>query len=187
MIVAGILLAAGAGSRFRAAGGDIKVLAELGGRPLIEHPLGALRAAGLAETVVVLGSCAGEIAERADLGDARVVVHAGWADGMASSLAAALATLAPPCDAALVVLGDGPGLTTEAVERVAARIAAGDAPLVGARYASGRAHPVAIHRSLWSRLPQQGEDGARALGIAPVDVDCSDLTAPGDADTPDAL
>jgi CTP:molybdopterin cytidylyltransferase MocA len=185
--VAGILLAAGAGSRFRAGGGGIKVLADVSGRPLIEHPLGALRAAGLAETVVVLGSCAAEIAGRADLGGARVLVHAGWEDGMASSLAAALATLPPACEAALVVLGDGPGLTTAAVERVAARIALGDAPLVGARYASGRAHPVAIHRSLWSRLPQRGEDGARALGIAPVDVDCSDLTPPGDADTPAEL
>ena len=52
---------------------------------------------------------------------------------------------------------------------------------------AARAHPVAIHRSLWSRLPTAGEDGARALGIAPVDVDCTDLGAPGDADTPGEL
>jgi CTP:molybdopterin cytidylyltransferase MocA len=185
--VAGILLAAGAGSRFRAEGGGIKVLAELDGRPLLEHPLRALLAARLAETVVVLGSCAEEIEQRAGLGGARVLVHPGWADGMASSLAAALATLPDRCEAALVVLGDGPGLEREAIERVAARIAVGDAPLVGARYASGRAHPVAIHRSLWPRLPRTGEDGARALGIVPVDVDCTDLAAPGDADTPDEL
>ena len=187
MNVAGVLLAAGAGSRFRAEGGGIKVLAELDGRPLIEHPLAALRGAGLAETVVVLGACADEIAARADLGGARVLVHAGWEDGMASSLVAALATLPATCEAAVVVLGDGPALTTRAVERVAARIALGDAPLVGARYASGRAHPVAIHRSLWPRLPRRGEDGARALGLVPVDVDCSDLPAPGDADTPGEL
>ncbi len=85
-----------------------------------------------------------------------------------------------------MVLGDGPSLEREAVARVAARIALGDAPLVGARYASGRAHPVAIARELWPRLPRRGEDGARALGVAPVEVDCTDLTAPGDADTPDA-
>jgi hypothetical protein len=36
-------------------------------------------------------------------------------------------------------------------------------------------------------LPTTGEDGARALGIAPVDVDCTDLGAPGDADTPGEL
>jgi hypothetical protein len=58
---------------------------------------------------------------------------------------------------------------------------------VGARYASGRAHPVAIRRALWSRLPRTGEDGARALGVPSVDVDCSDLSAPGDADTPEEL
>jgi CTP:molybdopterin cytidylyltransferase MocA len=187
VIIAGVLLAAGAGTRFRAEGGGVKVLADVGGRPLIEHPLRALLAAGLEETVVVLGSGADEVRARADLGAARVLVHPGWADGMASSLVAALATLSPACEAVVVVLGDGPGLTTEAVERVAVRIALGDAPLVGARYASGRAHPVAIHRSLWSRLPRTGEDGARALGIPSVDVDCSDLSAPGDADTPGEL
>ena len=187
MKVSGILLAAGAGTRFRAAGGGIKLLALVAGRPLIERPLHALLDAGLDEVVVVLGSDAGDVETQADLSGARVLVHARWEDGMASSLAAALATMPGDCEAALVALGDGPALSADAVRRVAARIAVGDAALVGARYASGRSHPVAIHRSLWSRLPQAGEDGARALGIAPADVDCSDLDPPGDADTPAAL
>jgi molybdenum cofactor cytidylyltransferase len=182
--VAGILLAAGAGTRFRAAGGGIKLLARVAGRPLIEWPLRALLDAGIDEVVVVLGSDANEVELRADLSGARVLVHLRWEDGMASSLAAALATLPVDCEAVVVALGDGPALSTDAVRRVAARIALGDAALVGARYASGRAHPMAIHRSLWSWLPKTGEDGARALGIAPVDVDCSDLDPPGDADTP---
>jgi CTP:molybdopterin cytidylyltransferase MocA len=185
--VSGIVLAAGAGTRFREAGGGIKLLAPVDGHPLIERPLHAVLAAGLDDVVVVLGSGATEVRAGADLSGARVLVHAGWADGMASSLAAALATLSDECEAALVVLGDGPGLTSEAVRRVAARIAVGDAQLVGARYADGRAHPVAIVRALWPRLPQTGEDGARALGVAPLDVDCSDLSPPGDADTPAEL
>jgi len=185
--VAGVLLAAGAGSRFRNAGGAIKVLAEVDGRPLIERPLHALLDAGLDGVVVVLGAGADEVRAHADLAGARVLVHPGWAAGMASSLAAALGTLTDDVDAAIVVLGDGPDLEAEAVRRVAARIAQGDAPLVGARYAGRRAHPVAIHRSLWSRLPQTGEEGARALGVPVTDVDCSDLSAPGDADTPDEL
>lgn len=187
MRIAGVLLAAGAGTRFRDAGGGIKVLAEVDGRPLIERPLRALLAAGLDETVVVLGSGADDVQRRADLAGARVLVHPGWAEGMASSLVVALATLDERCEAVLVVLGDGPGLAREAVARVATRIAEGDALVVGARYTSGGAHPVAIHRSLWGRLPRTGEDGARALGVTRVDVDCSDLGAPGDADTPDEL
>jgi CTP:molybdopterin cytidylyltransferase MocA len=182
--VSGILLGAGAGTRFRAAGGGSKLLALVAGRPLIERPLHALLDAGLDEVVVVLGSGALDVETQADLSGARVLVHQRWEDGMASSLAAALATLPPDCEAALVALGDGPALSADAVRRVAARIAAGDATLAGARYASGRAHPVAIHRSLWSRLPQTGEDGARALGVVPADVDCTDLEPPGDADTP---
>jgi CTP:molybdopterin cytidylyltransferase MocA len=185
--VAGILLAAGAGTRFRAAGGGSKLLAAVHGRPLIEWPLEAIRGAGLGEIVVVLGSGADEIRARADLSGARVLVHSGWAEGMASSLAAALATLPDDCEAALVVLGDGPGLEREAVRRVLARMALGGAALVGARYASGPAHPVSIRRELWARLPQTGEEGARVLGVQRVDVDCCDLRPPGDADTPAEL
>ena len=105
---------------------------------------------------------------------------------MASSLAAALAALPTSCDAALVVLGDGPGLEREAVERVAARIAPGRAarggPLREREGAPGGDPPVAL-----AAPAAAGEDGARALQIAPVDVDCTDLGAPGDADTPDEL
>ena len=187
MNVAGVLLAAGAGRRFRAAGGGSKLLAPVDGRPLIEWPLAALRDAGLGEVVVVLGAGADEIRAAADLSGAHVLVHAGWARGMASSLAAALASLSDDCEAALVALGDGPALEREAVRRVAARIALGDAALVGARYVGGTAHPVAIRRELWARLPPTGEDGARVLGVQRVDVDCADLRAPGDADTPAEL
>jgi CTP:molybdopterin cytidylyltransferase MocA len=185
--IAGLLLAAGAGTRFRAAGGGSKLLALVGGRPLIERPLHALSDAGLDGIVVVLGAHADELQARADLSGARVLVHPGWADGMASSLAAGISSLPDDIEAVLVVLGDGPALEREAVRRIAARMALGDALLVGARYASGRAHPTAIHRSLWPRLPQVGEDGARALGVPRVDVDCSDLSPPGDADTPAEL
>ena len=40
-----------------------------------------------------------------------------------------------------------------------------------------RSHPVALDRSVWASVP---DDGARAL--EPVLVDCSDLRPPGDVD-----
>jgi CTP:molybdopterin cytidylyltransferase MocA len=84
------------------------------------------------------------------------------------------------------VLGDGPAISAEAIRRVAVA-AEGATGLVSARYGDRNGHPVAIPRALWSQLPSEGEEGARALGKPAVLVDCSDLPAPGDADTPAEL
>jgi CTP:molybdopterin cytidylyltransferase MocA len=183
-MIGGVLLAAGAGSRFRAAGGGIKLLAPVAGRPLVEWALVALAAAPLGDRVIVLGAHADELLAATELHGARPVRNEHWERGMASSLRAGLGALAPDCTAALVVLGDGPALAAEAIRRVA-EAAEGAEDLVADTYGGGRSgHPVAIPRALWAQLPQTGEQGARVLGEPAVLVDCSDLPAPGDADTP---
>ena len=182
-MIGGVLLAAGAGSRFRAAGGGVKLLAALDGRPLVEWALLAMAAAPLGDRVIVLGAHADELLAATDLHGARPVINEGWERGMASSLQAGLAALDPVCSAALVVLGDGPALAAEAIRRVVVA-AEGAAGLVAATYGGRHGHPVAIPRALWAQLPQEGEQGARVLGEPSVLVDCSDLPAPGDADTP---
>ena len=85
MTTAGVLLAAGAGSRFAGAGTH-KLLARLGDRTVFEHALGAVLAAGLDKVIVVTGA--------ADLDDllggrpVTVVANARWADGIATSVQA---------------------------------------------------------------------------------------------------
>ena len=185
-MIGGVLLAAGAGSRFRAAGGDIKVLAPVGGRPLVEWALAALAAAPLGDRVIVLGAHGEDVLAAIDRQGARVVRNEGWERGMASSLRVGLAALDPACTAAVIVLADGPAVSAEAIRRVAAA-ADGAAGIVSARYGERSGHPVAIPRALWAELPEEGEQGARALGPPAVLVDCSDLPPPGDADTPDDL
>ncbi len=183
-MIGGVLLAAGAGTRFRAAGGDIKLLARVDGRPLVERALAAMAAAPLGDRVIVLGAHADALLEAIDLHGTRTVRNDHWERGMASSLQAGLAALDPSCTAAVVVLGDGPLLAADAIRRVA-EAAEGAEGLVAATYDGLRSgHPVAIPRPLWSRLPAEGEQGARVLGEPSVLVDCSDLPAPGDADTP---
>ena len=182
-MIGGVLLAAGAGSRFRAAGGGVKLLAPLDGRPLVEWALLALAAAPLGDRVIVLGAHADELLAATDLHGARPVRNEHWERGMASSLQTGLAALAPACSAALVILGDGPTLAAEAVRRVALAAEGADG-VVAATYGGRHSHPVAIPRALWSQLPPEGEQGARVLGEPAVLVDCSDLPAPGDADTP---
>ena len=159
------------------------MLAPVDGRPLVEWALAALAAAPLGDRVIVLGAHADEVLAAVDLQGARPVRNARWERGMASSLRAGLEALDPACTAAVVVLGDGPALAAEAIRRVAVA-AEGAEGLVSARYGDRNGHPVAIPRALWGQLPSEGEQGARVLGKPAVLVDCSDLPAPGDADTP---
>jgi CTP:molybdopterin cytidylyltransferase MocA len=171
--IAGIVLAAGEGRRF---GDRVKQLHDVGGRPMLEQVLAVMSSAGLDDLVVVLGANSDAVLGSVDLHGARPVVSRRWADGQAASLADGLATL--DAGAALVVLGDGPHLTTEAIHRVAA---AGEA--AAADYGSGRSHPVLLPRSEWPRLPASGETPGRGVPVRL--VDCSDLTPPGDVDYPD--
>jgi len=103
------------------------------------------------------------------------VVCQAWRDGQAASLRCALDSLDPAIGEALVVLGDGPALSPEAVRR----LAAGSGPRA-ADYGRGRSHPVVLPRSTWQLLPSHGETPGRSVEVAL--VDCSDLPEPGDVD-----
>jgi CTP:molybdopterin cytidylyltransferase MocA len=183
--VGGIVLAAGAGSRFRAAGGGIKVLARSGDRSLLEIALAAIADVPLVDRVVVVGAHADDVLSASDLRGVRAVTNFAWDHGMASSLQTGLAALSDACEVALVVLADAPNLQAEAVRRVAD--AARPDALVSAAYAGRRGHPVAIGRALWALLPAEGELGGKALGEPALLVECGDLGEPGDADTPELV
>ncbi|HEX2505515.1 MAG TPA: NTP transferase domain-containing protein, partial [Gaiellaceae bacterium] len=70
-MTAGIVLAAGGGTRF----GGLKQLAELGGKPLVDHALDALRAVPAVERIVlVLGSGAEAVGSGASLSGVETVL-----------------------------------------------------------------------------------------------------------------
>src|SRR5690242_1276926 len=73
--IAGLLLAAGGGRRL---GGRPKALLEHRGRPLVEHAVGVLRAAGCTRVHVVLGARAGAVRERAELEGCVLVDNPAW-------------------------------------------------------------------------------------------------------------
>ena len=109
-MIGGVLLAAGAGTRFRAAGGGVKLLAPVDGRPLVEWALAALAAAPLGDRVIVLGAHADELLAAADLHGARA--GAQRALGARHGVVAAGRAWRRSIRRArrrVVVLGDGPG------------------------------------------------------------------------------
>src|SRR3954447_21754777 len=115
--VAGLVLAAGGGRRY----GMPKALVEYEGSLLVER---AVRTATAVcdPVLVVLGAQALDVWRSADLGGAMVLGNRDWETGMASSLRTGLDGLRGwpgRVDAALLLLVDMPGMTPEALARVA--------------------------------------------------------------------
>ena len=174
-----VVLAAGAGSRFD--GDSHKLVARLGDRTVVEHAVGSALAAAIGPVIVVTGATAlpASLAARAGV---QVLHHQRWADGQATSLAAAVeAATAAGADAIVVGLGDQPFITPEAWRSVAASAA----PIAIATYDGRRRNPVRLHRSVWSLLPTSGDEGARSIARLRPDlveeVPCSG--SPADIDT----
>jgi CTP:molybdopterin cytidylyltransferase MocA len=178
-VIGGLVLAAGAGERF----GGRKQLAELNGRPLLEHVLMAMADAPLDRVVVVLGAFASEIADSVALHGASPVVCEDWNDGMGASLRQGFDAL-DDCDAAVVVLGDQPRLSPVAVARVVAQRGA-DALAVRATYGGVPGHPVLLERRLLSRPFRAPRELLHGVPIR--EVACDGLGSPDDVDTPAAL
>lgn len=156
-MVTGLVLAAGAGTRY----GMPKALIRYPDRLLVELAADTLRQAGCARTVVVLGAEAARVRAAAP-GLPETVVNPGWATGLGSSLRAGLrAAAGTPATAVVVLLVDMPGVTPEAVRRIIAR--AGPAALVMGGYGDRRGHPVLLGRDHWAGViaTATGDRGAR--------------------------
>ena len=183
-MIGGLILAAGEGSRF----GGAKQLAELGGRPLVEHAIRSMTASPVGRVVVVLGAGAEQVLDGVDLHGAEPIVCGRWAEGQSASLACGLAELSD-CEAIVVTLGDQPNLSPDAIRRVIAARRQGTAA-VRATYSGEPGHPVLLERELFDRLRDvSGDHGARnlVLSVNSLDVPCDDLGGGEDVDTPDQL
>jgi CTP:molybdopterin cytidylyltransferase MocA len=170
----GVVLAAGAGSRY----GQPKAEIVIEGARLLDRAIRTLRDGGCHDVVAVVRP--GTTAT-----DATVVVNPDPARGLGSSLR--LGLQAATGALAVILLADLPGVTPDAVRRV---MAAG-APVAVATYAGRRGHPVAIAREHWDEAGRLavGDEGARPFLLAHLslvaEVPC--VGDPTDIDTPDDL
>jgi CTP:molybdopterin cytidylyltransferase MocA len=178
--VAGVLLAAGEGSRL----GRPKALVELNGQTLAERGAGLLRAGGADPILVVTGAAPIQVA------GTRTVHNDQWRTGMGSSLRAALAALtATDAGAAVVALADQPLIGHQAVARLIAAYRGGASVAVAA-YGGQPRNPVLLAREHWPEViaTSAGDTGARpflrARGDLVTLVECGDTGRPDDIDTP---
>ncbi len=179
--VAGLVLAAGSGSRL----GGPKALVEIDGDLLVHRAVRLLFEGGCDPVVVVVGACADEV--EAQLSGVLVVRCENWSEGMGASLRKGLASLdAPACVVALV---DQPLVSSEAVRRLLHAHEAG-AVVAVATYDGRPRNPVLLGASVWAEVSALaiGDVGARPWlrthpdAVTP--VPCDGTGSPFDIDTP---
>jgi CTP:molybdopterin cytidylyltransferase MocA len=184
--VSAIVLAAGGGSRF----GGGKLLAELGGRPIIEAVFDNLRGAPVDEIIAIVGADVQRLREVCEAYGVRIVANEEWERGQSTSVLAGLRACGG--EAAVVLLGDQPFIRAEAVERLVAAFAEG-AKVAVATYGGKRRNPVLFSREVWPLLEAElaGDEGARSvLRRHPelvVEVPCEEVGDPTDVDTREDL
>ena len=188
--IAAVVLAAGRSTRM---GGPNKLVAELGGKPLVRLVTEEVLASRAHPVLVVTGHQRDRV--EATLGGLPVkrVHNASFADGLSTSLKAGLAALPSDVDGALICLGDMPQVSAEMVDRL---IAAFDpdrrALIVVPTFEGKRGNPVLWSRRFFHELGAlEGDVGARHLiGQFPDAVVEVPVIGPGaffDIDTPEAL
>jgi CTP:molybdopterin cytidylyltransferase MocA len=180
-VIAGLVLAAGAGTRFGPQG---KLLAELDGRPLLEHAVRAQCAVtALDPVLVVLGARAEDVRKQVAFGRAESIVFAAWRDGQSASLRHGAERLfARGAERVIVTLGDEPSITPAVLERFLA-----EPPGARAVYHGRPGHPVVLGPEHARGLQAlDGDRGARALLRGP-EIECSALCSGRDVDTPHDL
>ena len=117
--VAAVILAAGASRRL----GQPKQLVRLGSETLLERALRIAREGGCNPILVVLGADADLVQSQCDLSGARIVLNERWAEGMATSIQAALQVLHVeqcPVSGAILMVCDQPAVTAEHLRKLSA-------------------------------------------------------------------
>ena len=175
--IAGVVLAAGAGTRY----GMPKVLAEEGN--WLRRAVAALDHGGCDEVVVVLGASGQHVVDVP--APARAVHAADWADGLSASLRAGLHAV--DSTFAVVHLVDTPDVGADVVRRVLEAARESASGLARAVYAGRPGHPVVIARRHWPALLAGlgGDAGAGPFLRAREDVvavECGDLADGADID-----
>jgi len=188
--VAAVVLAAGKSTRM---GGPNKLLADIGGKPLVRIAAEAAVASRAKPVIVVTGHQAIQVAEALHGLDVRVVHNPDYADGLGASLRTGIAAVPAEADGAIVCLADMPQVDAALIDRLVGAFAPARGALAVVPTVNGqRGNPVVWARRFFPELMSiSGDIGARELiaryGEAVLEVAMDGSATAIDVDTPEAL
>lgn len=185
--IAAVVLAAGRSTRM---GVTNKLLADVGGKPMVRYAVEAALASQARPVLVVTGHMAAQVSAACAGLDVILVPNPAYATGLASSLKAAIAALPSTCTGALILLGDMPHITSAHLDLLIAAHAP-DAIVVPV-HAGRQGNPVLWPAKYFRELLQLGGDtGAKRLIAAHAaqvrEIDLATTAIFADVDTPEAL
>jgi molybdenum cofactor cytidylyltransferase len=185
--IAAIVLAAGRSARM---GAENKLLADIGGKPMVRHVAEAALGSRGRPILVVTGHQEGDV--RAALAglDLSFVSNAEFATGLSTSLKAAVRAVPDACGGALVLLGDMPHVAASHLDRLIAAFAPG--AIVVPVHEGRQGNPVLWPRICFGELLRlEGDVGAKRLiaahrdAVREVEMGTADIFA--DVDTAEQL
>ncbi|MGN6285213.1 MAG: NTP transferase domain-containing protein [Afipia sp.] len=188
--VAAIVLAAGRSTRM---GGPNKLLAEIGGKPLVRIVAEQALASKASSVVVVTGHQRSEVEQALHGLNVSFAHNPAYGDGLATSVKAGIGAVPQDADGALVCLGDMPLIDAQLIDRLIEAFAPDKGSLIVLPVSGGRrGNPVLWSRRFFSELMMlDGDIGARHLiaqhGEAVAEVEVEGKSAFLDIDTPEAL
>src|SRR6202048_291455 len=188
--VAAIILAAGRSTRM---GGPNKLLAELGGKPLVRIVTEQALASKASEVIVVTGHQAEQVEKVLQGLKVKFVRNPHFANGLASSVRAGISAVPENADGAVICLGDMPLIDAHLIDRLIEAFTPQRGNLIAVPVSDNRrGNPVLWSRRFFNELMTlDGDIGARHLiarhseAVAEVPVDGHGAFL--DIDTPQAL
>ena len=147
--------------------GRAKQLLPVHGKPLLRQVVESALVEPVSPLIVVLGANAAEIAPCLDGLPVHIVVNAGWAEGMGSSLRfgmETLASIAPAANRVIIALADQPELPAGQLALLIETGRATGQPIVASESDGVRGPPVLFTSKYFPELlALRGDAGARSL------------------------
>jgi len=185
-MICAIILAAGRSRRM----GAQKLLLPLGGKPMIAHVADAVLAGPVDRVLVVVGADGAAIAEALEGRDVHFVTNPEAEGEMLGSVRCGLKAMPQDAAAALVVLGDQPGITPEIVAAVVEAFQSSGRGIVVPTHGGRRGHPLLVamryRDEILSRYDGTGLRGLlQAHPTDTLEVEVPVLGVREDVDTPE--